>query len=164
MQGLDHMKNTLGLQIPAVVDGKIVKIEELEDMIFAQKMIGDGYGIYPTSETVYAPCDGYIEQIAPTKHAVFLAMSEELKLLIHIGIDTIELKGRGFQAELKNGMRVTKGQPLVKFDSKIITEEGFDPTIAVILLKGSTVEHEVEVFPIEEARANETIAMEIRVK
>lgn len=156
-----NITNMWGLQISAVVDGKVVNIEELEDQIFAQKMIGDGYGIYPTSQTVYAPCDCKVEQISPTKHAVYLSIAENLKLLIHIGIDTIELKGEGFESTIETGMVIEKGQPLITFDQKLIEAEGLNPVIAVIVLNGSGQELTLDVFPTDNAKAKETIAMAI---
>lgn len=156
-----NIMNEWDLQVSAVVDGKIVLIEELDDQIFAQKMIGDGYGIYPTSQTVFAPCACKVEQIALTKHAVYLSIAKDLKILIHIGIDTIALKGQGFESSLENGMTIEKGDPLITFDQKLIEDEGLNPVVAVILLKGSGQEVEIEVFPTEEAVANETVAMVI---
>lgn len=147
------------INIQAVVDGRIVPIEEVEDQIFAQKMIGDGYGIYPTSETVYAPCDCKVEQIASTKHAVYLSLPNKIKILIHIGIDTIELKGAGFEADVENGMWIGQGEPLIHFDSKMIEEKGLNSVIAVIILDAADKNLQLQVFPTENAKANETTAM-----
>ena len=141
------------MEVTAVVDGEIIPIEEVEDQIFSQKMIGDGYGIHPTSQTVYSPVDGKIEQVAQSKHAVYIAMDDEVKLLIHIGIDTIDLKGEGFTSQLK------KGDPLIHFDPVFIKKEGLNPVICVILLNGSQKKLNLTVQPTKEAKANKTIAM-----
>lgn len=153
----DH--NLTEFEVLAVADGEIVLLEELDDQIFAQKMIGDGFAIRPTGNTVYSPVDCKIGQIAPTKHAVYLSLSENVKLLIHVGIDTIEMKGEGFKTSLAKGMDVKKGDPLIEFDSKLIRDEGFDPVIAVVLLDGSEQSFNLTIFPTEEANANETLAM-----
>lgn len=152
------------IEIPAVVDGEIISIEQVDDKIFSKKMMGDGYGIQPTGDVVYSPVNGKIEQTASTKHAIYLSMEEEVKLLIHIGIDTIELKGEGFESTLEKGMSVKKGDPLVKFDPKLIADEGFNPVVTVVLLDSSQKEFNVTVFPEEKAIGNETIAMEIDVQ
>lgn len=147
------------LEIPAVVDGQVVPVEALSDQIFALKMIGDGYGIHPTSEVVYAPCDGKIETMASTKHAVYLSLPEKIKLLIHIGLDTIDLKGEGFETELESGMSIQKGDPLVTFDAEMLKEKGYNPVIAVIVLDHVDKELALQVFETEKAKANETTAM-----
>ena len=156
----DH---NIRMEVTAVVDGEIIPIENVEDQIFSQKMIGDGYGIHPTSQTVYSPVDGRIEQVAQSKHAVYIAIDEEIKLLIHIGIDTIDLKGEGFTSELKKDTPVKKGDPLIHFNPTFIKEEGLNPVICVILLNGSKDKFNLTVHPEKEALANETIAMTIDV-
>ncbi len=148
-------------EVRAVVDGEIIPIEEVNDQIFSQKLIGDGYGIHPKSQTVYSPVDGKIEQVAPTKHAVYIALNERMKLLIHIGIDTIDLKGEGFESQLKKGMPVTKGEPLIQFDPSFIKDEGLNPVISVVLLNGSTDILDFTVHPTKEAKAMETVALSI---
>lgn len=156
--------NPIRIEVPAVVDGEIIPIEEVEDQIFSKKLIGDGYALQPTSQTVYSPVEGKIEQIAQTKHAVYIEMSEEIKLLIHIGIDTIDLKGKGFESQLKKGMLVEKGDPLIQFDLELIKEEGLNPVICVVVLNGSTKKFGFTVQPTKEAVANESIAMTINVQ
>lgn len=149
------------IEITAVVDGEVVPIDLVDDQIFSQKLIGDGYGIHPIGKTIYSPVDGVIEQIAATKHAVYLAFNDELKLLIHIGIDTIELKGEGFESNLKKGMPVKKGTPLIQFDPKLIADEGFNPVVTVILLNSTERAYNIKVYPTEAAIGNQTIAMDI---
>lgn len=158
-----HLNHQNFFEIPAVVDGEIVAVEQVEDQIFAKKMIGDGYGIRPTGKTVYSPVDAHVEQIAFTKHAIYLAMENGLKLLIHIGIDTIELKGEGFESQIEKGMLIKKGDPLVLFDPKFIEEEGFNSVVTVILLNGSEQDFDLTVYPKEEAIGNQTIAMNVKI-
>ena len=150
-------RNTL--ELTAVVDGEIIPIEEVEDQIFAGKMIGDGFGIRPSGKKIYSPVDATIEQIASTKHAIYLSTSDNTKILIHIGIDTIELKGKGFEGNLEKGMLVKKADVLVEFDPKFIMDEGFNPVVSVIILGESSGDSEIIVYPTEKAIANETIAL-----
>jgi glucose-specific phosphotransferase system IIA component len=152
------------IEIPAIVDGEVLPIEQVDDQIFSNKMIGDGYAIQPTGNIIYSPVDGKIEQTASTKHAIYLSMAEDIKLLIHIGIDTIELKGKGFKSTLEKGMSVKKGDPLVEFDPELIAEEGFNPVVTVVLLDSSEKEFDITVFPKEKAVGNKTLAMEISIQ
>jgi len=151
------------LELTAVVDGEIIPMEEVEDQIFASKMIGDGYGLRPSGKNVYSPVDARIEKNASTKHTIYLSTSDNTKILIHIGIDTIELKGEGFTSDLEKGMQVSKGDLLVKFDPKYIIDEGFNPVISVIILEKSDKTREITVYPTKNAIANETIALKAKL-
>lgn len=162
----DHtLENQPGVyEVYAVTDGEILPIEKIADEIFAQKMIGDGYALHPTGDIIYAPVAGKVEQMAQTNHAVYLSLAEDIKLLIHVGLDTIEMKGKGFESHLEKGMHVKVGDPLIRFDSKIIKDEGFNPVIAVVLLNGTGKDIDLTVFPTEAAKAVETVAMQVHVK
>ncbi len=151
------------LELPAVVDGEIIPIEEVEDQIFSGKLIGDGYGIRPTGKYIFAPVDARIEQIAATKHAIYLRTEENMKLLIHLGIDTIELKGEGFISRLEKGAFVEKGDTLVEMDLSFIEEEGFNPVVSVIILELSGDHETIEVYPTKHAIGNETIALRAKI-
>jgi len=158
-----NQENDTVLKLPAVVDGEIIPIEEIEDPIFADKIIGEGFGIRPTGKTIYSPVNGKVEQIASTKHAIYLSTSNNIKLLIHIGLDTIELKGKGFTSNIKKDMIVQRGDKLVEIDPKFIMEEGYNPVVAVVLLNRLN-NSEVSVYPTKEAIGNETIAFKIALK
>lgn len=158
-----NQENDTVLKLPAVVDGEIIPIEEIEDPIFADKIIGEGFGIRPTGKTIYSPVNGKVEQIASTKHAIYLSTSNNIKLLIHIGLDTIELKGKGFTSNIKKDMIVQRGDKLVEIDPKFIMEEDYNPVVAVVLLNRLN-NSEVSVYPTKEAIGNETIAFKIALK
>lgn len=151
------------LELKAVMDGEIIQIEDVADPIFSEKMIGDGYGLIPIGKKLYSPIDGIIEEIASTKHAVYLSTYNDEKILIHIGIDTIELEGRGFQANIESGMSVRKGDLLVEVDPIYIREAGFNPVVSVVLLDQNNCQTEFTVFPNENAKANETIALQVEI-
>lgn len=158
---LSNQTEVLTLDLPAVVDGEIVPIEEVEDSIFSNKIIGDGYAIHPSGKTIYSPIDAEVEQVASTNHAVYLSVPGGIKLLIHIGIDTIELKGQGFKSQLAKGTRIEKGAPLVEIDREYIINEGYNPIVSVVLLDQQNKKHKVTVYPTKEAIANETKAAQI---
>lgn len=109
------------LKVYAPISGKVVDITEISDPVFAQKMVGDGIAIMPTKGDVVAPIDGEITNFFETGHA-FSISNGETELLIHVGMDTVELKGEGFTKLKNTGDRVKKGEPVLKVDlDKIIT-------------------------------------------
>ena len=108
------------LVLKAPLSGQLVPIEQVPDPVFAQKMVGDGIAIDPVSASLLAPCDGEIVMLHPAHHALTLKTAEGLEVLMHIGLDTINLKGEGFSPKVKNGDRVKAGAPLIDFDADFI--------------------------------------------
>lgn len=159
----ENKSNTIEIELKAVIDGEIIKVEEIEDPVFSSKMIGDGYGVIPTGKNLYSPISGRIEEIASTKHAVYLSSSNNIKLLIHLGIDTIELKGEGFETTLENNMYVEKGDLLISFDPDFVIKEGLNPVVSVIILDQQGKEMDVVVYPTKKAKANETLALKAKI-
>lgn len=102
------------------IEGEIISIVEVPDQVFSQKMMGDGFGIIPTKGTVVSPVDGEIINVFPTKHAIGIKSKEGYEILIHIRLNTINLKGEGFTVLVKDGEKVTKGQEILKFDLEFI--------------------------------------------
>lgn len=159
----NHINDFTKLELKAVVDGEIIPIEEVDDQIFAQKMIGDGFGIMPTGKEIVAPISGRIEEIASTNHAIYLSAPDGLKLLIHIGIDTIALKGEGFSSNLEKGMSILAGDILVHFDPVFIKNEGYNPVVSTVILEQADKKIEITTYPAKEAVANETIALTAKI-
>ncbi|NLI90242.1 MAG: PTS glucose transporter subunit IIA [Epulopiscium sp.] len=121
------------IEIFAPITGKIVGIEDVPDPVFSGKMIGDGVAIEPTNGMVLAPCEGKVVQIFPTNHAVGIEIKEGIDLLIHLGIDTVELAGKGFERLVKEGETVKVGTPLIKMDLDILTENEKNTITPVII-------------------------------
>lgn len=159
-QDIEQMHETKELILSAVTDGEIISIEEVQDDLFSQKMIGDGYAIRPTSDVVYAPVSGKLIEVADAKHAYYIETDEGLKVLIHIGIDTLLLNGEGFKTSLYKNQRIEKGEKLASFDRKLMSERGFNTVIPVIVLEHQTV-LSLELFPSKEAIANKTYALKV---
>jgi glucose-specific phosphotransferase system IIA component len=122
------------------VKGKIIKLEEVPDEVFAQKMLGDGFAVDPLEGAVYSPVDGEVKVLFPTLHAVAIETDEGIELLIHIGIDTVELNGEGFSSVIKLGDKVKKGDLLVNFDIETIKKSGKSPITPVIITNMDKVE------------------------
>ena len=100
------------IQIYAPLSGEYVKIEDIPDPVFAQKMMGEGFGINPT--------EGNVDNVFPTKHAIGLKAENGLELLVHIGLDTVQLDGEGFEVLVDSGDTVKVGDPIIKFDVEYI--------------------------------------------
>ncbi len=116
----------------AYAQGQMILMEEVKDETFANKVLGDGVAIIPETGNVYAPADGFIISVFDTKHAVCFASSCGTQILIHIGIDTVNLQGKYFQAHVQDGDQVKKGQLLISFDKEQIRKEGYDTVIPMI--------------------------------
>ena len=116
------------------VNGKVIPLNQVNDQVFSSGSLGKGVAVYPTSETVVAPVTATVSMIFPTGHAVGLKTNQGNEILIHIGLDTAKLKGRGFKALIKEGQKVHSGDPLIRFNLSFICKEGFDPTIIFILV------------------------------
>lgn len=112
-------------QLYSPLRGRVLKLESLKDDAFASGVLGKGVGIWPEEGNVYAPADGVVSVLFPTLHAIGFSTDEGVELLIHIGLDTVQLNGEGFQARVAQGDRVKKGQLLVSFDMAFIEEKGY---------------------------------------
>ncbi len=113
---------TSSLRLLAPVSGQVLPLTTVPDPVFAQKMVGDGIAIDPTSEVLLAPCDGEITLLHPAHHAVTLKTDSGAEIILHIGIDTVQLKGKGFTPKVKLGDRVSAGQELIAFDADFIAQ------------------------------------------
>jgi glucose-specific phosphotransferase system IIA component len=115
----------------APIQGQFVPLEEIDDDAFSAGYLGKGCGINPTAESIVAPFEGEVVQVAPTRHAVGLRSKNGIEVLIHIGLDTVKMKGSGFDVEVKPGDQVKYGQLLIGFSIAAIKKAGFQPIVAV---------------------------------
>jgi len=125
--------------------GRIVTVDEVPDPVFAQHMLGDGYAVIPaegqTTVDVVAPVSGQLINIFGTRHAFAIIADGGLEVLVHIGLDTVELRGAGFEALAEAGSRVIAGQPIVRMDVAKVRESGRDPITPVVFTKAAQVDH-----------------------
>ena len=105
------------LSLVAPVSGVFVALEKVADPVFAEKIMGDGFAIEPSSNELIAPCDGVISQIAGALHALSLTAENGAEILLHIGLDTVQLKGQSFSTLVKVGDEVKQGQLIAQIDS-----------------------------------------------
>ena len=126
---IETEKNT----VYAPVSGTAITLEEIGDGVFSDGVLGQGCGIRPDSEAVLAPFHGSVTQVADTGHAVGVLSEDGVEVLIHVGIDTVSMNGKGFTVHVKAGDKVKCGQKLLDFSKKAIAAAGFRDTIAVIV-------------------------------
>ncbi len=132
---IDANKKVLGASCTLFnpVDGEIVELKQVPDDVFADKMLGDGFAVIPTGNEVYAPLDGEIKVLFPSKHAVAIVTDDGLEVLVHVGIDTVKLNGEGFVAHVKQEDKVKKGDLLLTFDHEIIKQKAKSIITPVII-------------------------------
>ena len=111
------------IDIIAPLSGEIVAIEDVPDVVFAEKIVGDGIAIRPTGKKMVAPCDGEIGKIFETNHAFSLESDSGIELFVHFGIDTVELKGEGFTRIAEEGQKVKAGDTVLEFDLEFLKEK-----------------------------------------
>lgn len=117
----------------APVAGEVVALEDVDDEVFASGSVGKGVAVKPSEGTIVAPADGEVTMLFKTGHTVGITTASGAELLIHIGIDTVQLDGRGFEAQVKMGDSVKQGQPLVTFDRDVLASEGYDDTVIFLV-------------------------------
>lgn len=122
-----------GIEITAPVAGKVVALEDVPDPTFAQGILGPGIAIEPSEGRITAPADGSIDVMFETGHAVSMTTADGAELLIHVGIDTVQLEGKHYKACCKAGQQVKKGDVLIEFDPAAIKAEGYQIVTPILV-------------------------------
>lgn len=120
------------IKIKAITKGTAIEIEKVEDPVFSEKMMGDGIAFVLKHDTIYAPCNGKIIFIADTLHAIGIQLDSGVELMIHIGLDTVNLKGNGFTKIVSN-KQIKQGDPLIKIDLNLMQEKQVNLTTMLIV-------------------------------
>ena len=142
------------------LEGTAIPLSEVKDATFASEVLGKGMAVIPSKGEVKAPCDATVSTIFDTKHAIGLAIDSGLELLIHIGVDTVELGGKFYTAHVKDGDQVKKGQTLITFDMDAIKGEGYDVTTPLIVT--NTDDYEEVKMLTEGAVDNSSKVLEVK--
>ena len=129
------LKKEEPFKVVACADGKCINIIEVPDAVFSQKMMGDGFAIIPSKDTIVSPISGEVVTVFPTKHAIGLK-SKDIEIIVHIGIDTVNLNGEGFTSLVRQGAKVKAGQPLVKLDLSSFEGKDINLTTMVVFTAG----------------------------
>ncbi|MEM9567650.1 MAG: glucose PTS transporter subunit IIA, partial [Cyanobacteria bacterium P01_E01_bin.34] len=147
------------LQFKAPLSGILMPIESVPDPVFAQKMVGDGISIDPISTLVKAPCDGEVIQLHPSHHAVTVKSTDGIEILMHVGLDTVELRGKGFTPKVQEGDRVKAGDTLLEFDIDYVALHAKSLLTQVVVTNSDRV---AEFRPKSgEVRGGQDIALEL---
>lgn len=126
-------------EIKSPVDGQVVALESVKDEVFSQKLVGDGVAIIPMSNIFSAPIDGIVTKIFSTNHAYSIKSVKDLEVMVHIGLDTVALQGKGFERIANEGDVVKAGDPIIRADLTYIKEHAKDIVTPVIISDDSDV-------------------------
>ncbi|MBU3111874.1 PTS sugar transporter subunit IIA [Clostridium lacusfryxellense] len=136
-------KEDKNMILKSPVIGRCFDISEIPDEVFSSKMLGDGIGFESTEGILYSPVDGEILQVFPTKHALILKSKEGIEILLHIGIDTVDMKGEGFEALVEKGQQVKTGDKLLTFDNDLIKARA-KTNLSVLVLTENEITESVD--------------------
>jgi len=117
----------------APLTGRVIPLERVPDPVFSQKLAGDGVAVVPTEGNLVAPVSGKVVSLLGSGHAVGLVSEEGLEILLHIGIDTVKLNGRGFRPRVEAGAHVAAGEQLIQFDLALLETAGCSPITPVLI-------------------------------
>lgn len=129
----DDKKDTGSIEIVAPLSGGIVNIEDVPDVVFAEKIVGDGIAIKPSGNKIVSPVDGTIGKIFETNHAFSIESDSGIELFVHFGINTVELKGKGFRRIAEEGQSVKKGDVVIEFDLPFLEEKAKSTLTPVVI-------------------------------
>lgn len=127
-------------EIKSPISGKVIELEKVNDPVFSSGAIGKGVAIEPIDNKVYAPFDGVIEFIADTKHAIGLLSDDGVEVLIHVGMDTVKMNGKGFDVKTKVNSKVKAGDLLLEFDKSVIEKEGYSLITPIVITNADNYE------------------------
>ena len=148
-------------QFRAFLDGKVITLKKLDDGVFSEGVLGEGLAIIPDNDELIAPCDGTVSLVIPdSRHAIGLTLYNGVEIMLHIGLDTVNMNGDGFKYFVENGQKVKQGDKLIKFDKDKIKKAGYvDTTVCVITNpNGKAMEFHTGIL----AKANETNLIEFK--
>lgn len=148
-------------QIFAPINGKNVALEKVPDPVFSQKMMGEGIAIIPQDGNVISPVNGKVVQIPETKHAIGLLADDGTEILIHVGLETVGLKGEGFKVQVNTGDTVKVGQPLLEVDLDYIKQHAADIITPIIITNSKELDKHFTFTKEASSKAGETIIITI---
>jgi PTS system glucose-specific IIA component len=159
----NFLKGKKETQLVAPLSGKVLPIEQIPDEAFAEKMVGDGVGIDPTSELVLAPCDGEIGKIFETNHAFSMLSKDGIEIFVHYGVDTVNLKGQGFERCAQPGAQVKAGDKILKANLEFLKKNAKSIITAVVISNMDELKS-FKVSTGSDAVAGETVIIEASMK
>lgn len=163
MFNLFKKKKAERVEIRSPLSGKRVDLAEVPDEVFSQKMMGDGFAVDPSEGKAVSPAEGIIANVFPTKHAVGLRTDNGAEIIVHIGIDTVNLSGEGFEAHVAEGDRVEAGQTLVTFDLEKVKSK-VPSLISPVVFSNLTDDDHLDLRADEQLVAGETVVAHVEKK
>ena len=134
---MEMSKAACSVSLHSPVSGWVIPLEAVSDDVFSRKLLGDGVAIIPEEGTIYAPADGVVDYIFPTLHAYTFTSTEDLEILVHVGLGTISLKGEGFRCFVQAGQSVKAGEAIAEVDLALLKARGLDPATMLVLCAGA---------------------------
>lgn len=150
------------LQIFAPLKGEVLSLDQVPDPVFSKKMMGEGVAILPKEGGIHAPFEGTIILVAETKHAIGIRAKDGTEVLIHVGLETVSLKGEGFRVLVKKGEAVSSGQLLMEVDWKAIGEKAKSVITPIVITNSEN--REIEITHVNESNIGETVLMYVWTK
>ncbi|MDQ0361818.1 PTS sugar transporter subunit IIA [Breznakia pachnodae] len=144
------------MNIYAPVKGNLKEIEKVNDEVFSQKMLGEGVAVVANDSNVVAPISGVITAVFPTNHAIGITSDEGVEVLLHIGIDTVELDGKGFTGYVKLGDEVNVSDQLVSVDFNFIQDEGYEGDLIMVITNSANYEN-IQIMNINKVEVNDIL-------
>lgn len=150
-------KKTFALMAP--IDGKVIALEDVPDPVFAEKLMGDGVAIQSTSDIAYAPADGIITVTIEAKHAFGMHLDNGMELIVHVGLETMEAQGQGFEMLVKENDTVKAGTPIIRIDRELLKDKNL---ITPVIITNPEVFEIEDVHIGENVKAKESVLIEYR--
>lgn len=132
-----NKKEIKTIDLQTICNGKVISITNVPDQMFAHKLLGDGVGFEFEGNTIYAPCDGKVVLVSKTNHAIGIKLKNDAEILIHVGMDTVNLNGKGLIPLVKVGHKIKLGQPILKVDKEFMDDHDICLITPLILTNGS---------------------------
>ena len=159
VKSVEEVKSAEVTELKAFATGDVIALKEVNDGVFSAGIMGEGFAIIPENETIYAPADATVNLLMQeSRHACGLKLANGAQILLHIGIDTVAMKGDGFEYLVKEGQKVSAGTPLIKFDKKKISEAGYVDTIICVIAEPGNMENIVFMTGIYAIEKETTVA------
>lgn len=159
VKSVEEVKSAEVTELKAFATGDVIALKEVNDGVFSAGTMGEGFAIIPENETVYAPADATVSLLMQeSRHACGLKLANGAEILLHIGIDTVAMKGDGFEYLVKEGQKVSAGTPLIKFDKKKISEAGYVDTIICVIAEPGNMENIIFMTGIHAIEKETTVA------
>lgn len=152
-----HFLKKKNCTLLAPIDGKVVSLDEVPDPVFSSRMMGDGVAIQTTGDVAYAPADGVITVTIETKHAFGMSLDNGMELIVHVGLDTVDAKGEGFEMLVKEHEKVTVGTPILKINRESLKDHNL---ITPVIVTNPEVFEFADMHIGEEVKGGESVLIE----